>query len=55
MNKFMVKKLFIFGIGLRGFRSYSDNKFAEKMRNMLAGFFGLIKQGDILIALAAKK
>lgn len=56
MNKFMIKRFFILGIGLRGFRPYiTDNKFKAKIRDILAGFFGLISQGDILIAVATKK
>ncbi len=54
-NGFTIKKFFIFGIGLRGFRPYAGrNKFKEKARNILANFFGLVNQGDILIAVALK-
>lgn len=55
-NRFMIKKFFIFGIGLRGFRSYSGiNKFQAGMRGLLAKFLGWVRQGDILLALAVKK
>ena len=56
MNSFTIRKFSIFGIGLRGFQPYSNiNLFKERLRKILAKFFGLIKQGDILIAVATKK
>jgi SAM-dependent methyltransferase len=54
MNKFVIRKFFIFGIGLRGFRPCPGSKFIAKTKSILAGIFGLINQGDILIAVAAK-
>jgi len=54
MNKFMIKRFFICGIGLRGFRPYVGSKFIARARSILAKLFGLINQGDILIAIVAK-
>lgn len=56
MNNFAVKKVFIFGIGLRGFRSFGGgNKFKEWLRVALARLLGLINKGDILVVIAAKR
>lgn len=56
MNRFMIKKFFIFGIGLRSFRHHiNSSKFQEKMRDLLAKFLGWTKQGDILVVIATKK
>jgi len=56
MNNFAVKKIFIFGIGLRGFRSFGNNsKFKGILRIILARTLGAINRGDILIAIANKK
>lgn len=56
MNKFTIKKFFVFGIGLRGFRPYyGSNKLRQYLRDALARIAGWIKQGDILVALAIKK
>lgn len=53
LNKFKVKRTFIFGIGLRGFRRFrSGNRLKELVRNLVAKIFGWMKQGDILVALA---
>lgn len=55
LNNFRVKKFFIQGIGLRGFRFRdSDNKFKQYILSLLAGVMSWLKQGDILIAFALK-
>jgi len=55
LNNFRVKKFFVKGIGLRGFRFCgTDNKLKQGIICLLARAMSWLKQGDILIALASK-
>lgn len=56
LNGFRIKKFYVSGIGLRGFRySASGNKLLKEIRDISAKVMGWLNQGDILIALAAKR
>jgi len=55
LNGFKIKKIAIWGIGLRGFRFRdTDTRFRQHIINLLARIMGWLKQGDILIAFAVK-